>query len=202
MRALVATVAVATIFAAPTQAADVRISQTEGLFAQTFFASPDATDPCIVWQAAVSASIASFAAGQKPAPGLFIIVEEDNNCTGETAIWIAGGLLPARALVISPNLDSASLDATLEFCDEISGSCVPGEVHLTWTGTGPVTTSNPIHSKLVGDTCMIQSVLTEGRSRSTSTTGTIAIGGDTIALEAEGVLTSGRGIDVEIGCSG
>lgn len=185
------------------RAADVDVSHSSSVFAIAFYYSVDPSDRCIATQAYVFPSIASYGTGQQREPALSLSVVEQNYCTGERTEWLAGGVLPPGTFVIAPRLDSASLDATLDFCDFETGVCVPGEAHLTWTGAGGMTVGEPLVLKTDYEGCKIRSILTPGRSRPAATTGAITIDGETIVFDSsvsDGLLATGRGIDVEIGC--
>lgn len=190
--------------AAPAQAqAGNTVYRTKGLVASAGFRVTDPSDPCITWDVILYASRSSYGPAEPHAvPAIFVTALENNNCTFEQRIWGAGGLLGEDQFVINAQLRSASLDATLTFCEWNSGECASGEVEISWTGTGDLLRGDPLVRHLeFEDGCTVQEFLAAA-VREAIITGTLSIGGEPIISGAAlyGGLSSSKALTVNINC--
>jgi hypothetical protein len=123
-------------------AGNVTKSKFQGDSAFASFSSTDPTDPCIQTSAFVSATEGRLKEGQgKPelVSEVFVSIFQFNTCTGEVFLDAFGSAqLSPEAFAVEGQLDAATLTATVEVCDFITGGCFPVDVQLTWSATGPV----------------------------------------------------------------
>ena len=103
------------------------------------------TDPsgCIFTQVSIFASdtILQFPPG--PGDGSsngFVSIVQSDFCTGGQVILLAEGLAPLadQDFQVTPTLDSATLIATVNVFDFVSGTSFALNVDMTWTSTGPL----------------------------------------------------------------
>lgn len=67
----------------------------------------------------------------------YVDVDGYNWCTNEYILVASvNPILPRDALQIANDLSAASLDATVEVCDFVSGTCFPLDISVVWTETG------------------------------------------------------------------
>lgn len=122
--------------AAPGQTSQYRFS---GQFADAYFSSPDASG-CVstdVYVFGVDGRV-KYQPGRPEAQsfaGLF--VSRYDYCT-DTLLLAADGYatLSEDALLIDRQLDSATLTATIDAYDYVSGATLPLTIDLAWTGSG------------------------------------------------------------------
>ena len=136
----VATVAMAgAVLAAAPASAETMHFKVRGQEAVAAFSSIDSTG-CIL----TSAFVAAIDADVKTSPGpgepdsrSFVIVSRYDRCTHVELLDAFGEntALPADAFVIS-ELESATLLATIDVVDQVSGTSFPLSLDLNWTATG------------------------------------------------------------------
>jgi hypothetical protein len=127
----------------PTEAlAAVDSFKFKGASAFAAFSTIDPTDNCISTSTFVSATEGRVKeGGGKPqsVSQVFVSIFGFNNCTGVAIRDVFDfETLPAEAFVVDKQLNSATLNTTVEACDFITGACFPVSINLTWTGTGEV----------------------------------------------------------------
>jgi len=114
-----------------------------GKSATAFFFS---TDGCVETAVFVFASDDRFQSPPGPGDvvsGASIFISRFDFCTGELLMDASGfASLAAPDFQVIGNLNSATLDTTIEVCDFVSGSCFPVSIDLTWTGTGGLSREN------------------------------------------------------------
>ena len=138
------------------------------------FSLADPNDPCISTNAGVLVTEGRIKeGGGKPqsVSEILVGISRLNNCTFEFFLEASGiATLPPEAFVVH-QLDSATLNTTVEVCDSISGNCFPVSISLSWTGTGSVIKDKSKSSTNFGK-CKIQSSF-NGTFRDAVATGSI-----------------------------
>jgi hypothetical protein len=167
------------------------------------FSSVDPNDSCIQ----VAADVFVSEGVQKGGPGkpettsqLFVQLVRFNNCTGEVLVSAFGSpTLSAEAFQVD-KLNSATLNATVEVCDAVSGSCLPAEISLTWTGSGEVVRDKfSFHSD--SGRCKIRSQ-SKSTSRAAVATGSVTAFGTNFTVEPAlfAQIASVKQGSIEINC--
>lgn len=117
----------------------------------------------------------------EPGPGIpfsfaSVIVSQYDVCNSVQLLFAYGSAtpLPEQGFQISNQLDAATLDGTAYMFDEVSGTNLNMDVHLTWTGSGARTQSN-FHSHLHAPGCIVNS-RTNGTSRVAEAVGSVSDG--------------------------
>jgi hypothetical protein len=105
-----------------------------------------------------------------------------DDCTGATLQAAFGdATLTDEAFQVNRELSSATLNATVQVTDEITGSTSTVEVDLTWTGTGElVRETERFHSHAPG--VNFQSRF-NGRFRDAEASGSVSLGGVNLAQQ-------------------
>jgi hypothetical protein len=121
----------------------------DGLFADAFFSSTDPSG-CVSTVVDLLANDGRSRIGSgQPTVGAraIIIVAQFDNCT-QTLLLAADGsaVLGPGELQIDNKLTTATLTATVEVFDVVSGASFPVDVNVSWTGVGG-TTSTRTHTR-------------------------------------------------------
>ncbi len=84
-------------------------------------------------------------------------VFQQNTCTGTTLLSAYGEKtpLPAGELVVSKQLDGATLSSTIPVVDDVSGASFPLTVDMTWLGTGDLYRNRSFSNDLYGGRCRV-----------------------------------------------
>ena len=133
----------ASIASPPADVPNALVGAEYGALAQANFTSTDATG-CIRTAAGV---MGLYVSRQAPPPtheqfsqvGFFSLDVVDL-CTGRLLLEAHGGgpNIPDDQLRIEHSLRGASLEATFDVCDSVSGTCGPVHFDVTWTGAGDI----------------------------------------------------------------
>jgi len=126
--------------AAPGQTSHFKFA---GLTASAFFDSFDPTG-CVETLASVFAiSDRTQTMGRPEAtPTAFVSLFQADNCTFTLLVSAFGSAdLSAATFQIKQNLDSATLNTSIDVFDFVSGTTFPVDISLIWTGTGGLTVS-------------------------------------------------------------
>jgi hypothetical protein len=124
-------------------AANTFHSTFRGSQVTAYFFSVDPSG-CIVTDAYVSAVDGRIKTEGSPTADstAWVGVSMYDSCTGTLLSSASGSaVLASDALQIDPKLESATLNASIEAFDWLSGSPITLDVELTWTGSGEVTSS-------------------------------------------------------------
>ena len=153
-RSLTAAVLAVAILALPatTQAASqpAMVFTMRGQFAGAGFTSFD-TSTCTstnVYVFGGDAIVRSGPGSTNPSQGAGVFIEQDNPCANPnmpTVLLAAGGFAsPAdfQVCCTSQKLSSATLNATVPVTDFVSGSSFTVVVHLSWTGSGGLSSTS------------------------------------------------------------
>jgi hypothetical protein len=132
------------------------------------FSGPDPNDACIQRAAFVLATEGRV----KEGPGTPEAVSEVsvgifqyNNCTNEELLENRGtATVSAEAFQVQNQLNTATLRATVEVCDENSSNCFPVDINLTWTGTGDVMRDKFTHHDTFGSCKLFLRSLAKSRT--------------------------------------
>lgn len=101
-----------------------------------------------------------------------------DNCTQTPLLSAVGEQtpLPAGELVVSYQLDRATLSGTILVADDVSGSSFPASIDLTWVGTGPVYRNRSFSNELLGGRCRVINHW-KGTGRDAVASGSVLVGG-------------------------
>jgi hypothetical protein len=171
--------------------------------ASGFFSSTDPSG-CIITQVSIFASdvILQF----PPGPGHsssngFVSIFQFNNCTNVQVIW-AEGLTPLgdQDFQVTSKVDSATLNATVNVLDFVSGTSFDVYVDMTWTSTGPLGRLNS-HSHQSFSGCKTN-VHSNSVFRPVQASGIVSDGvtNFTPAVFESASLSSDQSGNVDIGC--
>jgi hypothetical protein len=164
------------------------------------------TDPsgCIVTDVFVFAGEEVFQSPPGPrsaAPRASLFISQYDFCTG-TQLLAADGfaLLADSDLQVSSKLESATLNATVNVFDFVSGTSFDVFVDLTWTGIGPLSRQNS-HSHFHSPGCTFNNH-SNGTFRSAEASGSVSDGATNFTPEPSlGIdIFSVKGGSVTIGC--
>lgn len=119
------------------------------------------TDPSGCIQTDVFVNANGQIAQVSPEPGsqgyAAVSISQQNICTGTALLSDFGEktTLQAGELVISNQLDQATLATTIAVADSVSGASFPMTVDLTWTGTSDIYRDHSFSNDLLGGRCRV-----------------------------------------------
>lgn len=119
------------------------------------------TDPSGCVQTNVFVNANDQIAQVSPEPGsqgyAAVSISQQNDCTGTALLSDFGEktTLQAGELVISNQLDQATLTTTIQVADSVSGASFPVTVDLTWTGTSAIYRNHSFSNDLLGGRCRV-----------------------------------------------
>lgn len=199
---IVVTTLVVIVFGLPKAAEAENVFRITQQIASASFSSTDPSG-CILTDVSVFATeaVVQFPPGQGDSSSNgFVSISQFDNCLG-TQMLGATGLTPLadEDFQLSPTLDSATLNASINVNDWVSGTSFDVSVNLTWTSTDPLGRLNSHnHDSLPG--CKTNSHSTYA-FRPAQASGTISDGATNFTPEVGyGELSSGRAGNVDIGC--
>lgn len=113
-----------------------------GLTANAFF---DSFQGCVETSAFVQAfnnRLKMVGGRPETTPSAFVSLFQFDNCSF-TVLLSASGFadLPAGAFQMKQNLDSATLNASVDVFDSVSNTTFPVDISVSWTGSGALTVS-------------------------------------------------------------
>lgn len=170
------------VLAAPAEAADT--FRFKGKSANAFFSSADPSG-CIFTDVGVFASDDASISHDPPGPpnsfsgsGAFGFISQFDNCNSIQIVFAdcfnSAPLADSDFQVIGRNLDSATLNTTLECFDFLGGGSFNASVALSWTGVGnPVRQSGSFHFRQPG---FIVNSRFSGTSRRAEASGSVSDG--------------------------
>jgi len=197
----VATTLVLLSLAVPAVAGAASVFRLDQQIATGIFSSTDPSG-CILSQVSVVASRAVMqfppSSGEASTNG-FISISQSDLCSG-TPLFVAEGLalIPDQDFQISPTLDSATLNTTINVFDGASSFDVT--VNLTWTGTGALARRN-FHSHGSLPACKTN-LHSNDLFRPAQVSGDVSDGVTNFisGLTGSASLSSGKSGNVDVGC--
>jgi hypothetical protein len=185
-------------------ASAAEIFKFRGKGVEAFFSSADPSG-CIVTEVYAFANEGVFQSppsGGSPTTGISINISQYDYCTG-TQLFAPGPTSPFTVpdLQVDRKLNSATLNATVEIYNFVSGTWVDFFVNLTWAGIGPLSREGS-HSNFHSPGCIINSRF-KGTSRFAEASGSVSDGTTnfTPAPSVDARIFSARSGDLFVGCN-
>ncbi len=175
----------------------------KGNSADAFFSS---FDGCVLTEVSIFASEGVFKSGpgrgtESSATSLFI--SQFDFCADAQVLAAEGFAdLSPSDFEVANKLSSATLDATVNVFDFVSGSSFDVDVNLTWTATGGLSRQN-VNNHFTSPGCKVHSRF-RGTSREATVSGSISDGSTNFTPEEGlfGLISAVKTGDVVIGCTG
>jgi len=190
-------------FSLPTTAWAASVFNFKGQSADAFFSSTDPSG-CIFTDVFLFASEQTFQ--NPPGPGIpssgtGLFISQFDSCTG-TQLLAADGFasLAGPDFQVNRTLNSATLNATVNVFDFVSGASFDVDVNLTWTGAGPLARQNG-HFHFQSPGCISNGSFS-GTFRSATASGSVSDGATnfTPAPSVFASIGSARSGSVTVGC--
>lgn len=129
-----------------------------------------------------SRSQVSAGGGSTSGTSASISIYQYNGCTDEELSCLYGSFSPSSSeFDMAGNLASATLNATFEVFDCLTGATQPLSVAITWTSAGDVARGTSHYSYSYGGDRY--SYRSSGQSRYATLSGSVTFGGTTLSLE-------------------
>jgi hypothetical protein len=173
---LIPALALAVLVATPAAGAETLHASFKGQFAEAQFSSVDPSG-CVVTDVFIFAVDGTVKETGNPevTSSAAISVFQFDRCTGMPLFDVtAFPTLAKDEFQIDNQLDTATLNATVEVFENISGTSIPIDVHISWTGNGPTfRTKDRFQSSQPGSKLKVRF---DGVSRAATASGTVSDG--------------------------